>query len=48
MIEFLKGKVHSTDRGYLVLESNGIGYIVNMVSREESTLSSAFLASYTL
>ena len=34
MIEFLKGKVHSTDRGYLVLESNGIGYIVNMVERE--------------
>ena len=37
MIEFLKGKVHSTDRGYLVLESNGIGYIVNMVSRELHT-----------
>ena len=37
MIDFLKGKVHSTDRGYLVLESNGIGYIVNMVSRELHT-----------
>lgn len=37
MIEFLKGKVHSTDRGYLVLESNGIGYIVNMVERELHT-----------
>ena len=37
MIEFLKGKVHSTERGYLVLESNGIGYIVNMVERELHT-----------
>lgn len=37
MIEFLKGRVHSTDRGYLVLESNGIGYIVNMISRELHT-----------
>lgn len=37
MIEFLKGRVHSTDRGYLVLESNGIGYIVNMVERELHT-----------
>ena len=37
MIEFLKGIVHSTDRGYLVLESNGIGYIVNMVERELHT-----------
>ena len=37
MIEFLKGKVHSTDRGYLVLEANGIGYIVNMISRELHT-----------
>lgn len=37
MIEFLKGRVHSTDRGYLVLEANGIGYIVNMISRELHT-----------
>lgn len=37
MIEFLKGKVHSTDKGYLVLESNGIGYIVNMLERELHT-----------
>lgn len=37
MIEFLKGRVHSTDRGYLVLETNGIGYIINMVSRELHT-----------
>ena len=37
MIEFLKGRVHSTDRGYLVLETNGIGYIINMVSRELQT-----------
>lgn len=37
MIEFLRGRVHSTDRGYLVLESNGIGYIVNMVERELHT-----------
>ncbi|MDY3903101.1 Holliday junction branch migration protein RuvA [Peptoniphilus sp.] len=37
MIEFLKGKVHSTDRGYLVLEANGIGYIINMISRELHT-----------
>ncbi|NMW84628.1 Holliday junction branch migration protein RuvA [Peptoniphilus sp. AGMB00490] len=37
MIEFLKGKVHSTDRGYLVLEVNGIGYIINMISRELHT-----------
>lgn len=38
MIEFLKGRVHSTDRGYLVLETNGIGYIINMVSRELHTI----------
>lgn len=37
MIEFLKGRVHSTDRGYLVLETNGVGYIINMVSRELHT-----------
>ena len=37
MIEFLRGRVHSTDRGYLVLESNGIGYIVHMVERELHT-----------
>ena len=37
MIEFLKGRVHSTDRGYLILETNGIGYIINMVSRELRT-----------
>lgn len=37
MIEFLRGRVYSTDRGYLVLESNGIGYIVNMVERELHT-----------
>lgn len=37
MIEFLKGRVHSTDRGYLILETNGIGYIINMVSRELHT-----------
>lgn len=37
MIEFLRGSVHSIEDGYLVLESNKIGYIVNMISRELHT-----------
>jgi len=38
MIEFLKGKVISNDKGYLVLENNGIGYIIYMISRELHSL----------
>ncbi|MBU5669014.1 Holliday junction branch migration protein RuvA [Peptoniphilus sp. MSJ-1] len=34
MIEFLSGKVVSNDKGYLVLENNGVGYIIYMISRE--------------
>lgn len=34
MIEFLRGKVVSNDKGYLVLENNGVGYIIYMISRE--------------
>lgn len=37
MIEFLKGKVHSIENENLILEINGIGYIINMISRELHT-----------
>lgn len=37
MIEFLKGKVHSIENENLILETNGIGYIINMISRELHT-----------